>query len=112
MHAGLNEVEDAYEEDKQRGHNNIVSIADKRSAQQGKEEAQDAQKAQGAQPMPSGKGHSNSNGSSGSLNDKGRVSSFLTSSQSERRSINQSDHKIRPQMLPFWHQRPASALIL
>ena len=60
-------MEDAYEEDKQRDHSDTVSIANQRSAQQGKEDAQDAQ--------PSGKGHSSSNGSRGSSNGKGWVSS-------------------------------------
>ena len=71
-HAGLDEVEDAYEEDKQRSHSDTVSIANQRSAQQGTEEAQEARKAQDAQPRPSGEGHSSSNGSS---NGKGWVSS-------------------------------------
>lgn len=64
---GLNEVEDAYEEDKQRGHIETVSLADRDSAQHGKEEA--AQAAQGG---------SSSNGSSNSsCNGNGRVSSYI-----------------------------------
>jgi len=58
--AGMEEVEDAYEEDKQRGHSETVSIIDKQSAERGIQEAQHAKSGEDGSDCSS----SNGNGSS------------------------------------------------
>ncbi len=68
--AGMEEVENAYEEDKQRGHSETVSIIDKQSAERGVEEAQHAKSGEDSSEGSS----SNGNGSSSNSNSKDKVS--------------------------------------
>jgi len=66
--AGMEEVEDAYKEDKQRGHSETVSIIDKQSAERGIQEAQHAKSGEDGSDSSS----SNGNGSSSSSSSNGK----------------------------------------
>ena len=65
---GLDKVEEAYQDEKQRGHNETVDIADRQNSERGKAEAEYAKS--GSNDSSS---RSNGNGSSGNANGTGKV---------------------------------------
>ncbi len=66
--AGLDRVEEAYQDEKQRAHDEAVDMADRQDAERGKAEAEYAKSG-------SNRSSSNGNGSSGNANGTGKVHS-------------------------------------